>query len=192
MRWFTARSGVKCNLLSTLQIIARMPLSQQHHVEWYRFVLHCIVSWYPIQSHPLHYSIHLRLSLFSYPLFSFVSSPSSLSYPMLHLLSHLSPYPTPPVSSLPCPHARLTFYLSLLYHILSSPSYPMLHLLSHLSPAPMHPAVNTSQLSLGLSHTMFVTASRTVVSKKRSVLMRSIYFEGKEGKKGNEGNEFVR
>jgi hypothetical protein len=149
MRWFTARSGVKCNLLSTLQIIARMPLSQQHHVEWYRFVLHCIVSWYPIQSHPLHYSIHLRLSLFSYPLFSFVSSPSSLSYPMLHLLSHLSP-------------------------------------------APMHPAVNTSQLSLGLSHTMFVTASRTVVSKKRSVLMRSIYFEGKEGKKGNEGNEFVR
>jgi hypothetical protein len=103
-----------------------------------------------------------------------------ISHPTLHLLSHLSPYPTPPVSSLTLPYTSCLI------------SHPTLPLLSQLSPAPMHPAVNTSQLSLGLSHTMFVTASRTVVSKKRSVVMRSVYFEGKEGKVGNEGNEFVR
>lgn len=40
-------------------------------------------------------------------------------------------------------------------------------------PAPMHPAVNTSQLSLGLSQTIFVKASRTVVSKNRSVRTNS-------------------
>ena len=38
----------------------------------------------------------------------------------------------------------------------------------------MHPAVNTSQLSLGLSHTIFVKASRTVVSKNRSVRTHEI------------------